>query len=510
MSKTTILTQPQIQKIFLDLNIDEDVCNQIASLLNSNYINTKEKLYIAFFDDMELRKKYNIESTTKKTIFTDLLPLVGEHYTLSASYVGNNQVATLTESQDFEFVDGLNLESESSLIWRMSNDGKLSELTNHSEAQIIFYIKLVFFEVFQALGLCGVLDLDHDYSLTYKNPTSTCMIGLQHQHGHPIGVVEVVKQGNDNILNSAHLDGKMLDSMLRLYNVYGQKNVFGIATTYQEWRIYWLPECGQYAKSKVVDAIFKESIVHDHFIPLYNTDLSIRSSVLPQTHQPRLICATPIISYTNRLLPQYLCSVVSKMYHRSFSNTPLYSPEKLFIQLTEKSWCWTLAPETILDLVYDIGAFGKIDSILLLQDFRGATHGRVWLACSSRGNVFVVKFPTDDSFMQMELTIWEKVWGLPTLKGKWNGAKGFLMPFVLPASQTDWEDPTFIPLVAQAVRSLVDALYHHNDLHRRHVGLYKKGGQKVVVFFDLSSMLTISPKEKEFYYLDMLNNLDLS
>ena len=41
-------------------------------------------------------------------------------------------------------------------------------------------------------------------------------------------------------MNSKYLYGEILDHMLRLRNFFGQKHVFGIASTYEQWQIYWL------------------------------------------------------------------------------------------------------------------------------------------------------------------------------------------------------------------------------------------------------------------------------
>ena len=62
------------------------------------------------------------------------------------------------------------------------------------------------------------------------------------------GVIEVKLPGKD-IMNSKTLHGQTYDYMTRLHSFHGLVNVFGLATTYEQWRVYWLPECSDAAAS---------------------------------------------------------------------------------------------------------------------------------------------------------------------------------------------------------------------------------------------------------------------
>ena len=58
----------------------------------------------------------------------------------------------------------------------------------------------------------------------------------------------------------------------------------------------------------------------------------------------------------------------------------------------------------------------NIKSLVLLRDLRGGMHGRVWLACSSSGNICVIKFSQNEgskNSLYHEQQIWNNVWKLP-------------------------------------------------------------------------------------------------
>jgi hypothetical protein len=71
-------------------------------------------------------------------------------------------------------------------------------------------------------------------------------------------VIEVKRPGmfeGKSIIENKIVLGQLYDYMLRLRSFHGLQNVFGIVTTYNEWRICWLPEADSaaYATSVSTD-----------------------------------------------------------------------------------------------------------------------------------------------------------------------------------------------------------------------------------------------------------------
>ena len=71
----------------------------------------------------------------------------------------------------------------------------------------------------------------------------------------PLGIVEVKRQ---SILSDKHAFGQIYDYMLRLQSFHGLKDVFGVLTTYEEWRICWFPEFQTAAEAQAVSATREE------------------------------------------------------------------------------------------------------------------------------------------------------------------------------------------------------------------------------------------------------------
>lgn len=63
-----------------------------------------------------------------------------------------------------------------------------------------------------------------------------------------VGVVQATTPYK-GILDDKHLLGCEFDSMMRLKSYFGLKHVFGIITTYEEWRIVWLPDASDVARA---------------------------------------------------------------------------------------------------------------------------------------------------------------------------------------------------------------------------------------------------------------------
>ncbi len=62
------------------------------------------------------------------------------------------------------------------------------------------------------------------------------------------------------------------------------------------------------------------------------------------------------------------------------------------------------------------------------------------------------------------------------------------MPFVLPCPKALRNNADVLKAAERAAYQMAEAGYKHNDLHWRHVGLYKEKGLLKVVFFDLADV----------------------
>lgn len=102
---------------------------------------------------------------------------------------------------------------------------------------------------------------------------------------------------------------------------------------------------------------------------------------------------------------------------------------------------------------------------ILLQDFRGGAHGRVWLACTTTGRVCVLKFSLFSEFkLQDEKTIWNNVWEIPVKIQYIFNHPALVMPFVRPVIETDKENPKVKAAVESAITKMANHGFCHLDL----------------------------------------------
>jgi hypothetical protein len=241
-------------------------------------------------------------------------------------------------------------------------------------------------------------------------------------HGTIIGVCEVQKpsiSGND--LDNDHLRTHICNYMLRLRCTYGLLAVFGIVTTYNEWKICWLHEANTIAQSTTITSeLFSsdESIFRD-FEVLFESRVFTRQ-------EPALIEA--------------LVSTLIKM-----SSSPLTPPTsylhikdddpRKFGMVNSESFCWSALPNRIKRLSYQLCS-SRVKIFFLVEDFHGGADGRVWLAITNQGKVAVIKL-SQTSLFTHESVIWQEVWGVAAWTCTLLNCHALIMPVAFHASLID-------------------------------------------------------------------------
>ena len=137
---------------------------------------------------------------------------------------------------------------------------------------------------------------------------------------------------------------QVFDYLVHLKNYTGRSDVFGILTTYHEWRVVWLPECDEAARSTETTPANRRiqgpiAQLPDH--PPNWSDPDQSSQFLPaqnsqESEIPQHLFSTRIIEWNNPDLPHTLLSVIQKM--RSSPMNPVsyftLSPGRSYIYLT--------------------------------------------------------------------------------------------------------------------------------------------------------------------------------
>lgn len=265
-----------------------------------------------------------------------------------------------------------------------------------SESDIQGFVKQVLADVIAATKLdqklkcfneLGVFRLQKDIWVVLAN-------------GIPVGVVEVKKPGKD-IMDSETLHGQIYDYMLRLKNFFGQTWVFGIVSTYIEWRIYWLDKCDEIASAADLPAVERKPVDIAALIAKLGRPAERDSvsdyPVIPPSPVQRLVHGTGRLQFDDEKLVPLLISLILKMYRSPVDDLALIDRSRSYIQLTPSCWFWSMLPPSVKVLDINTVPSERCENLLLVQDLRGGAHGRVWLACSSTGKACVIKFAQNKS-----------------------------------------------------------------------------------------------------------------
>ncbi len=126
---------------------------------------------------------------------------------------------------------------KSSYIWGAFDSGDLQSWASEMDVQQL--VKAVLQDAITAAGLGHLLKCYNELSIFKLRPDIWVVMN---ERGVPVGVCEVKKPGR-TIINSPVVHGQIYDYMLRLRSFHGLKHVFGIVSTYEQWRLYWLDDC---------------------------------------------------------------------------------------------------------------------------------------------------------------------------------------------------------------------------------------------------------------------------
>lgn len=400
--------------------------------------------------------------------------------------------ATLVQ-RDFKLLRNVHYYYHTSTIWAGLH--RQSDCLHWgSESDIQFHVRRVLEDIIIAAGLYNIVMCFSELGVA-----QLCVdIWVVLANDIPIGVVEVKKPGKD-IMESTRVHGQICDYMLRLRHFYGIAWVFGIVSTYKQWRFYWLPDCSDIAATTEIKTEPSQgNLEQPAVVPAFDQHVYLADQDRPKTPVKRQVCGSEVLEWDNQELPHLLVSVLLKMYYSPKCRVKLADPMRHYIVVTPASWFWSSLPH---GFSLNFGGFPakQTRNLFLLQDLRAGVHGRVWLACNGGGAVCVLKFavvkPSSTnpdaeacSALEAEAIIWKNVWKLPVSVQKWCNHYALMMPYVLPVDDEQWETPEVVDAVKKAVDKLARAGYLHDDLNRRHVGLYQHDGILKAVLFDLAKM----------------------
>jgi hypothetical protein len=400
-----------------------------------------------------------------------------------------------------------------------------------------------------------VKDISIAMGLTFETFTEVGAFGLRPDvwvvrwNMIPVGVIEVKKPDKypkdvgQSILDKETVLGELYDFQMQLPNFYGISPAFGILTTFEAWRVCWIPQ-----NDADVDATAK---THESLCTMGTqlttptkrrdatgndpgqVDENEESASAKKTSPPGLTPskANPMLhdiedddddedsgEETTALDQHSRVLYVSEIYHRAdgkhmamraiaaalrkmteVTQSVFDDPfDKLtgrmvlrFTKGTSRSIHWCR-----MGRLEGKGKWNKYAQpkkyLYAIEDLGYGAEGRVWLTCTFSGAVCVLKFPINDRNsehrgVELELENWKNAYPeFKVFRETWCGREALRMPHfaaVRPNERLQALDLVRATLEANFfVKSLV-----HKDVAWRNIGLYKKVGaaRPEAVVFDL-------------------------
>ena len=346
------------------------------------------------------------------------------------------------------------------------------------------------------------------------------------EFGIPIGVLQVkTSNRKTSPLSKEKVLGQLFDYLVHLKNYTGRRDVFGILTTYHEWRVVWLPECDEAARSTetTLANCIQGPIAQLPDYPSPNwSDPDQSSQFLPaniprnsqESEIPRQLFGTRIIEWNDPDLPHILLSVIQKM--RSSPMNPVsyftLSPHRSYIYLTKDSFRWEKIAEEVQLSFIEGNMQSYFQPAFLVAYLGGGRDGRAWLACTGVGKVCVLKFSKNVDNLQKEKRIWKEAWNCDVIVKQLNNLPVLIMPWVKHCSENEFHSNEEVKVaVNDAITRMASVGYMHDDSYLRHVGLYRKDGRLRALLFDLSGATPINRDQEsiENAISQMMSELDI-
>jgi len=324
-------------------------------------------------------------------------------------------------------------------------------------------------------------------------------------------------------ISSESVAGRLFDYLRFLYEAYGVEHPFGIQTSYQHWRICWLPKSDPIAAQDEVlinpgvTSIPRRAFEESH-IPSkakVNDALFEETKIEIEDVKARVFHGTRIFRFDDRELPTYLVSTLMKMAAVIIRPRPLIKDQHYLTAGDKFQWA-ALSNNPR----HDKFPGHNTKNFFFLRELGRGAEGNAWLCCDESGYLCALKIfrkpRTRDQELETrikgELEIWEKVWNLEAFRCTVLGRPALAMQQVLIAPE-DGQGLTgsLKKAVKDAVHKLAfEGSFHHQDLEWRHVGFYKETASVIkAVLIDLYGATLKSTKEQEDAEAEMLKKLGL-
>lgn len=281
---------------------------------------------------------------------------------------------------------------------------------------------------------------------------------VRNQNGIPFFVVGVEKpaifKADKTKLSLVY--GEMFDNLFTLRAVYGVQKPYGIITTYDEYKVCWLPEIGTEAGESDTDAEENEKGVKAE------RGLCVSDQTWTSFDSQETLKAV-----ATALLDGFNSPIIPPLPSEIFTG-----PYKLF------------TPETIEFRSMQIRPLFKFptsaENFYIIDRFRPGSEGNAYHVLTPTGEQGVLKvFKKDPKSntaiekLSKEHQCWAKINGITTRIVTVNSKPALLTPYLKPLSEDEKKDPEVYKQIAALYESCVDKGYFQEDASWCHLGWYQ-------------------------------------
>jgi hypothetical protein len=329
-----------------------------------------------------------------------------------------------------------------------------------------------------------------------------------------IGCVEVKKPVQsdsksqpENPMEHPNVLGQLFNYMQLVKSNYGTTPVWGILTTFNEWRFCKLIETSSTpstpARSINVDIVVQsplpgfstptKSEITD--VQIDCEDDEVENSAHP-SEIPRVMEATEIYKCDD---PNFLKSLARVLLDMASSeNLPKQVDQegRVLLVFFKGKTPVTFAPLTFSPK-WSVFCNANSKTLYALRDLGHGRDGRLWLVCNTSGAVAVLKFVIDKDTANQEATNWYRaysgtyaVWPKKIRAEQWSNRWAVVLPRFSYFHTKDERLGAIADLQQMMQKCFVQNELMHNDVKWRNIGYFKNGTKKEVILFDLSDVAT--------------------
>ncbi|RUS13543.1 hypothetical protein BC937DRAFT_95151 [Endogone sp. FLAS-F59071] len=394
-----------------------------------------------------------------------------------------------------------------------------------SKADIAKYVSDALDDIIFTMGMSKDIRLHAEIGFRDVRPD----IWLINYNGSPVGFIEI-KKPSRKIMNDPVVAGQVFDYLKLLESFYGIEFQFGIVSTYVHWRFFWLSGTDAEAQQNIITSKLPSAdqsplLKELPGIPCYDDNVKnllcikvIQSSDALQTVEKREVHASRIFTLADKNIILAIVSILYKMVSSPRYKVNVADLSRSYIQLDEKSWHWEGLPKNLSNIKFNKIPRADAKNYICLAYLGSGAEGLVWLATTTGGVGCVVKLAKaikpisawkDDqntesqtrdkmeeeefnktlSHLKTEAKHWMSLWGFKAQAKIIGGQPALVMPYIKMCTDDELDNNNEIKAaVNSTIKQMARKGFRHNDLFRRHVGIYWKEGILHALFVDLSDI----------------------